>query len=278
MTKEMKAMDKKLQLFLESNLLDLYIIGATSPEENKEVEYFINNYEQAKLAYIEGQNNLEILAKASAIEPSKTNLNTILKEINSENAIHKNEEEGKVISMHTKTRTTPWYSIAASVAAFLFATIATSLYFNNAALKSENQVVVDEIFDLRSDIKKTNSQLNELMLQFQKLNNPDAQKYVLRGNERAQKLETVAYINPVEKTSMLDIISLPQLPEDQCYQIWAEMTDRMVSLGIIDPRDAKLKPLPYLEDALAITITIEPKGGNVTTSPEREVAEISLNQ
>lgn len=274
----MKAMDKKLQSFLESNLLDRYIIGTTSPEENTEVEHFINNYEQAKLAFIEGQNSLEILAKVNAIEPSKTNLDTILKEIHSKYSTSDNAEKGTVISMPTKTRITPWYSIAASVAAFLFATIATSLYFNNTALKSENQVVVDEIFDLRSDIEKTNSQLNELMLQFQKLNNPDAQKYVLRGNERAKKLETVAYINPVEKTSMLDIISLPKLPEDQCYQIWAEMTDRMVSLGILDPRDAKLKPLPYLENALAISITIEPKGGNITTSPEREVAEISLNQ
>lgn len=270
-------MDKRLQLFLESNLLDRYIIGATSLEENKEVEHFINNYEEAKSAYIEGQNNLEILAKAYAVEPSKTKFDMILKEINTEISTEF-EEKGKVIPMHNKTRTTPWYSIAASVAALLFATIATALYFNNTALKTENQIVVDEIFDLRGDIEKTNSQLNELMLQFQKLNNPDAQKYVLRGNERAEKLETVAYINPVEKTSMLDIISLPQLPEDQCYQIWAEMTDRMVSLGIIDPRDAKLKPLPYLEDALAITITIEPKGGNITTSPEREVAEISLNQ
>lgn len=271
-------MDKKLQLFLESNLLDRYIIGATSLEENKEIEYFINNFDEAKTAYIKGQNNLEILAKANAVEPTKTNLDSILKEINSEVSTAKMEDKGKVIPMPTNTKTTPWYSIAASVAALLFATVATSLYFNNTALKSENQVVVDEIFDLRSDIEKTNSQLNELMLQFQKLNNPDAQKYVLRGNERAEKLETVAYINPVEKTSMLDIISLPQLPEDQCYQIWAEMTDRMVSLGILDPRDAKLKPLPYLENALAISITIEPKGGNITTSPEREVAEISLNQ
>lgn len=271
-------MNKKLQLFLESNLLDRYIIGATSSTENTEVEYFINNYEQAKSAYIEGQKNLEILANAQAVEPSKNILSTILTEINTEKTSSFNVEKGTVIQMPTQTRKASWFSIAASVAALLFATVATSLYFNNQALKYENQVVVDEIFDLRSDINKTNSQLNELMLQFQKLNNPDAQKYVLRGNERAKKLETVAYINPVEKTSMLDIISLPTLPEDQCYQIWAEMTDRMVSLGILDPRDAKLKPLPYLKDALAISISIEPKGGNITTSPEREVAEISLNQ
>ena len=101
---------------------------------------------------------------------------------------------------------------------------------------------------------------------------------MLSGNERASNLKTVAYINPVEKTSMLDIISLPQLPEDQCYQIWGELQDRMVSLGIIEPNDAKIKPLPYLDSLTELTITIEEKGGNVVTSPEREVAEIHLNQ
>ena len=66
--------------------------------------------------------------------------------------------------------------MAASVAAVIFAIAATALYFDNKSLKSENQVVVEEIFDLRSDIEKTNAQLSDLMRKFQKLNNPDTQK------------------------------------------------------------------------------------------------------
>lgn len=263
-------MNKKLQEFLESNLLDKYIIGATSLEENKVVEHFIDNFEEAAIAYANNQNNLEILAKFNS-EQAPDIFNNILENIN-------NTSNQKVIQLTPANSRTPWYYMAASVAAVLLSVAATALYFDNKSLKSENQVVVDEIFDLRGDIEKTNAQLTELMLQFQKLNNPDAQKYVLTGNERAKDLKTVAYINPVERTSMLDIISLPQLPEDQCYQIWGELQDRMVSLGIIDPRDAKLKPLPYLDQLTALTISVEPKGGNLSTSPEREVAEIILNQ
>ena len=265
-------MNKQLQNFLASNLLDKYIIGATSSEENIEVEYFINNFEEAQIAYETGQKNLEILAKAES-KTAPDLLKNILKEVNTTS----HNEHSKVIHI-THNSTTPWYFMAASVAAVIFAIAATALYFDNKSLKSENQVVVEEIFDLRSDIEKTNSQLSDLMRQFQKLNNPDTQKYVLSGNERAKNLKTVAYINPVEKTSMLDIISLPQLPEDQCYQIWGELQDRMVSLGIMHPNDAKIKPLPYLDSLTALTITIENKGGNTVTTPEREVAEIILNQ
>lgn len=269
-------MTKKLQEFLASNLLDKYIIGATSSKENTEVEYFIDNFEEAKLAYEIGQKNLEILAKANS-KPAPDLLKNILKNINSKDLTTENAQP-KVIHITQNQTSTPWYFMAASVAAVIFAIAATALYFDNKSLKSENQVVVEEIFDLRSDIEKTNSQLSDLMRQFQKLNNPDTQKYVLSGNERASNLKTVAYINPVERTSMLDIISLPKLPEDQCYQIWGELQDRMVSLGIMHPNDAKIKPLPYLDSLTALTITIEDKGGNVVTSPEREVAEIILNQ
>ena len=108
-----------------------------------------------------------------------------------------------------------------------------------------------------------------------KLNNPDAKKYVLTGNERAKNLKTVAYINPVDKTSMIDVITLPQLPEEQHYQIWAELQDRMVILGILDESDRKLKPIPYMEDALALSIKIGIKGEE-TNENNTEVAEILL--
>jgi len=269
-------MNKKLQEFLASNLLDKYIIGATSLEESIEVEYFLDNFKEAKAAYETGQKNLEILAKVNS-EPAPDLLKNILNNINSTNSATKNTKP-KVIHITQHQTSTPWYFMAASVAAVIFAIAATALYFDNKSLKTENEVVVEEIFDLRSDIEKTNLQLSDLLRQFQKLNNPDTQKYVLSGNERASDLKTVAYINPVERTSMLDIISLPQLPEDQCYQIWGELQDRMVSLGIMHPNDAKIKPLPYLDKLTALTITIEDKGGNVVTSREREVAEITLNQ
>lgn len=75
---------------------------------------------------------------------------------------------------------------------------------------------------------------------------------------------------------MIDVVSLPQLPEEQCYQIWAEVQDKMVSLGILSEADRQLKALPYTENALALSITIEPKGGNTIASLDNLVAEIAI--
>jgi len=260
-------MEKKLHNFLNSNLLNKYLLEETSIEESKEVDYFISNYPEAAKAYESLQDNLEIIAKAGAVEVPNNILKDILDSLDEKN-------ETKVIQLVQK-RKIPWYSIAASAAAILFAATTFMLYQKNQNLNSENNIVDAEILDLRSDIDDTNSKLDELSRKLLKLNNPDAQKYVFNGNERAKDLKTVAYINPVEKTSMIDVITLPQLPKEQHYEIWAELQDRMVNLGILDESNRNLKQIPYMEDALALSIKIGTSGDAVNEN-DTEVAEISL--
>ncbi|WP_228850660.1 anti-sigma factor [Aegicerativicinus sediminis] len=264
-------MEKTLHTFLKSGLIEKYVLGDTSPSEELEVEYFIERHDEARLEYENTQKNLEIWAKANAVEAPTSILDNILGEIS-----EKTEKQTPVIHLKERNSHTPWYSIAASIVALVFAGSSYLLYQQNQSLNHENDVVVDEIFDLRSDIDKNNEKLDDVMKQFMKLNNPDTKKYVLKGNERAKNLKTVAYINPVEKTSMIDVATLPQLPNEKCYQIWAEVQDRMVNLGILDPSESNLQNIPYLEDALGLSITIEDKGGANTATADNSVAEISL--
>jgi len=263
-------MDTKIQTFLNTDLLDKYILGTATTTETVEVEHYINTYPEVEAEYIKLQNNLETLAKVQAVEAPAFILD----------AIHDALDETPIIPLQTSATVnqnkTPWYSIAASIAAFIFAGYSFMLFQQNKSLTRENQIVVDEIFDIREDINSNNEKLDNMMRQFMKLNNPETEKYVLRGNDRAKDLKTVAYINAVDKTSLIDVVSLPQLPEDQTYQIWAELQDRMVNLGILDTKDKRFKNIPYMEDALGLSITIEPKGIPNTNSADNEVAEIAL--
>ncbi|MGS2725090.1 anti-sigma factor domain-containing protein [Psychroserpens sp. BH13MA-6] len=260
-------MEKKLHTFFQSGLLDKYILDETSASESLKVEHYIETYPEVESEYLRLQDNLEILAKANAVEAPSFVLDSVINSIE--------DDTTPVVKMTTSRRRTPWYSIAASVIAVVFGATAFMMYQQNQELLRENQVVVDEIFDLRSDIDNNNKKLDDVMRQFMKLNNPETEKYVLRGNERAKDLKTVAYINAVEKTSMIDVVSLPQLPENHSYQIWAEMQDRMINLGILDPSDTELQSIPYMEDALGLAITIEQNDSKIKSS-DSAVAEIAL--
>ncbi|WP_405291151.1 anti-sigma factor domain-containing protein [Algibacter sp. Ld11] len=262
-------MNEKITLFLNSGLLEKYLIGDTTSVETEKVESFISKYPDVQNAYNSLQHNLEIVTKTNAVEAPKFILDNILDEL----------DEKPVVNLNAKKKYKAWYkyTIAASLIAFVFAGTSYSFYNQNLKLSKENQVVVDEIFDLRGDIEKNNIMLDNVMRQLLKLNNPETEKYIISGNERAKDLKTVAYINPKEKTSMIDVVSLPKLPEEQCYQIWADLQGEMVSLGILNETDRKLMNLPYAENALALNITIEPKGGNTVASVENSVAEITLH-
>ena len=268
-------MDDKINTFLDSGLLEKYLIGTTTAVETEQVEAYISKYPEVQNAYNTMQFNLEVVAKSNAIEAPKDILNTILDEL----------DDAPVLNLNTFQKYKSWYKlgVAACVASIIFA--GTSFMFfkqnqklndYNNRLNEENQVVVDEIFDLRSDIENNNKKLDAVMQQFVKLNDPETYKYIIQGNNRASELKTVAYINPKEKTSMIDVVSLPKLPEEQCYQIWAELQGKMVSLGILTEEDRQLRAIPYTEDALALNITIEPKGGNSIASLDNSVAHISL--
>lgn len=262
-------MNEEITTFLNSGLLEKYLLGEATASETQMVENLITNNAEVKETYNAMQDNLEVVSKLHAIEAPKDALNNILRAL----------DEKPVISIKKSSRRKVWYkySIAASIAAFLFASTSYLFYVQNQKLNQENQVVVDEIFDLRKDIQLNNKMLSDVMKQFKQLNNPETQKYIINGNSRAKNLKTVAYINPKEKTSMIDVVSLPELPENQYYQIWAEVEDRMVNLGILKETDRQLKEIPYTEDALALSITIETKGENLDASKENAVAEIELH-
>lgn len=266
------TMEKKLHHFLNSNLLYKHLIGETTDAESAEVDYYILNYPEAAEAWHSLQNNLEILAKYDAVDAPPAVLDTVMDSIELKNT---STQDTNVVAIHPRSKT-PWYSIAASITALLFAVTTFFLYQKNQALHRDADTIVEEIYDLREDIEKNNSKLNQLSEEFYKLNDPDALKYVLAGNERAKDLKTVAYINPVDKTSTLDIISVPQLPENQYYEIKAELEGRMISLGILDPKDTRTrKEVQYMEDASALSIVIKTKGDSTVTNIT-EVAEISL--
>jgi len=84
----------------------------------------------------------------------------------------------------------------------------------------------------------------------------------------------VAYVNPVKKLSYLNVSNLPNLPKNQCYQMWAEVNGEMLNLGIIKEADQKLLALPYSDNAVGY-ITIEPEGGNDSPTVENIVANIA---
>ena len=251
-------MKEKIRIFLDTDLLEKYLLGTTTQEESMQVERYIAMYPEVRKTYDELQENLETFAKLYALKTPEGLKAKILNRIKAQN---------------TGRRKFQRYAIAASIAAFLFAGSSYFFWNQNQNLQDENVIVNNKIRTLEEDMKE---QLEDVRNQFIVLNNPQTKKYTVNGNKKAKELKAVAYINPVKKLSYINVQSLPNLPDNQCYQMWAEVNGEMVNLGVIKNVDDKdrLRPLPYAENAIGY-ITIEPQGGNDTPTVQNIVANIS---
>jgi len=251
-------MKDKIKVFLDSDLLEQYLLGTTTDLESMQVERYIAMYPEVRETYAELQDNLEIFAKLHAIEAPQGLRDKIHSRIKAERSGRK-----RFFS----------YAIAASITAILFAGISTFFWNQNQSLQEENNVVSNKIKLLEENMKE---QLEDVRNQFIVLNNPQTKKYNVKGNQKAKDLKAVAYINPVKKLSYINVSKLPHIPESQCFQMWAEVNGKMINLGIIEEAgdQQKLMALPYAENAVGY-ITIEQKGGNHAPNVENIVANIS---
>ncbi len=251
-------MKDKIRIFLDSDLLENYLLGSVSQEESLQVERYIAMYPDVRNAYNELQANLEAFAKMHSKKAPEGLKERIVLNIRRQNI-------GRRIFRRL--------SIAACLAAGLFAGSSYFYWDQNQELQEENILVSNQIKILEADMRE---QLEDVRNQFIVLNNPQTLKHEVNGNKKARELKAVTYINPVKRLSFINVRNLPHLPSNQCYQMWAEVNGEMVNLGVlknVENKD-KLWPIPYAEKAVGY-ITIEPQGGNDTPTVQNIVANIT---
>ena len=132
-------MKDKIKIFLDSDILEKYLLGATTDLEAMQVERYIAMYPEVRDTYNELQDNLEIFAKLHAIEAPQGLKNKIQSRL-------KAERSGRKKFFR--------YAIAASITAIMFAGISTFFWNQNQSLQQENSVVSNKIKLLEENMKE----------------------------------------------------------------------------------------------------------------------------
>lgn len=254
-------MSERVSNFLESDLLERYLMGTTSPIESQEAEHFIEKYPEVKETYIELQENLENYSASYAVAVPQELRSKILKQTKS-----------------TPKRALPILAITACMVAVLFGAVTYMIYNQNQELLEDRRFTSNLLENLNEDIVTNRQMLQSVEEQFMILNSTATQKYILKGNTRAHKLEAVAYVNQTEKRSYIHVNSLPALPDEQVYQMWASVDGNLVPLDILKVTKDNLVEIPYEERMASINITIEPKGGSKEATEGNEVATIKFDK
>ena len=269
-----------IQAYISSGIIENYVLGATTPEENVEVERlagqhpeiqqeveanqqtlltYVLDFEQAPPAHLRNQ-VLDKLDRLAA-EESTTEILDNLEKMNSDLT-----KEIDNLSKETSDWSIPGksYLIAASFV-LLFASFGANVYFyrhwqetkdNLRVALADKQLVAKE---LRIQTTRETEITEELAL----LKNPDMASVTLASVKGAPPCSAKIYWDTKTKYVYIDARQLPTPPKNKQYQLWYIDGKNTVDAGVFDmgAKSARLQKLKLVPNAQAFAVTLEKYGG-----------------
>lgn len=267
---------KDLKTYLESGILEQYVLGDLSKDEMLEVERYVVQYPEIRRELEDIENALQKYAQQNAIEPSVRNRSKIIGAL--EIPGNKNEVPVKQIEKVSGTTKFYKYAFAASLS-LLFISIILLINLNNKLRESYTQIAVLESGNQKfsNQVNYIENELAEAKNTLQYYRNPASYKLItLKGSEKAPDASVTLAFNPDREEVMIDMsnLKMPSNDNEHQYQLWAIVDGKPVDLGVFDSGSstAGMKKMKSVKSAEAFAVTLEPRGGSISPSLEQMMA------
>jgi anti-sigma-K factor RskA len=261
---------ENIKEYIESGVLELYVIGDLSVEERLQVEKMASLYPEITTELKEIELAMEGVALKLAANPNESQKAKFLNAITfaSEETETANHVSGvKVVSMSNKNLNFYKYSLAACLALLLVSVIAIVNLSNNlnnykeqvAQLQSSNQNFANQVNYLDKQVEIGNQAIGVYT-------NPDNKFVNLAGTPNSPDSKMIIAFNAKDQKVSLDLKSMkmPATDAEHQYQLWALVDGVPVDLGVFDAEGngVGFKDMKSIAKAQAFAVTLEPKGGS----------------
>ncbi len=276
---------ENLKAYIESGVLELYVLGDLSPEETLKVEELASQHQEIRdeLAAIEYA--MEEFAIQNAVQPPADvetklfqKLGIYLEEETNSVAELPLQAEPKIVKLDNsdiKVRSLR-YALVACVALLLISTAA--LFITYSKLTDAH----DQIASLNLDKEKFAGVVSKLEFTNQGLNNivemnesKDWATIKMQGQAISPQSKMNVYWNKKDKSVLINYLAmdLPKADAQHEYQLWALVNGKPVSLGVFGKTDSTsreaLLKMQTIQEAQAFAVTLEPMGGSVNPTMEK---------
>lgn len=245
--------------YISSGILELYVAGVLTAEENLEVYRNAGQYPEIEAEIKEIEAAILALSKSASPRLSK---NKGFRDVQQRIGYRK---ETKVVQF--PERKSNWGAYMGWAASILFAVGLYWMYTENNKLKSDLEFTYEQNKVLEEQIllaRESNEKSQELLAT---LRDKDISVIALAGQTISPESYAKAYWNRTENKVFIDAQGLPEPPEGMVYQVWSLKLTPLTptSLGLLDDflRDEnKIFALSNPNESEAFGITLEPAGGS----------------
>ncbi len=277
---------ENLKAYIESGVLELYVLGDLSPEETLQVEEMASQYPEVRDEIAAIEQAMEQYAMQNAVEPSadvetrlfeKLGLSEVEENVNVQPApIY--TEEPKIIRLDgsdAKVRVLR-YALVACVALLIISTAALFITYNKLSDAH------DQIANLNLDKQKFAGVVSKLEFENQGLNNiaamAESKEWAtirMTGQPFSPTSKMKVFWNKKDKSVLINYVAmdLPKPDAEHEYQLWALVNGKPVSLGVFGKTDSTnneaLVKMQAIQEAQAFAVTLEPMGGSINPTMEK---------
>lgn len=250
--------------YIESGILELYIAGALSDEENLAVYDMI-------------QKHPELLTEIEAIEKTISTLSSSVapKEIEASfknlliRMLQEKETPTKVIPLTTPKNN--WMTYSGWAASLIIGGTLLFSVLNNSSLNEALEVSYNEKQQFEIQLNETTNKLESNEELLASIRDKNIIVIPLKGQAVAPDAYAKVYWNSEEQQIFVDMKGLPDPPEGKVYQLWSLKLNPLTptSLGTVDDfmvNSNKIFKVNNPNESQAFGITLEPKGGSKSPS------------
>jgi anti-sigma-K factor RskA len=285
-----------IQAYIESGIIEEYVLGTVSPQEKQEVECMSHIYPEIKEELLRAESALEEYALKHQTAPPASIKESLFAKLNFEGPVPQDEtteeekiketlsediregravdipvsadiDESRVISDAFATpqvsTVTPFWAKLAVAASLSLALFAGWSVTKMSDLRKTNEVLALQVDSIKTDVAYT-AQLAGLY------RDPRFKVVHLSGLKKSPQSSVSAFWNQQTNEVMLDIQKLPPAPAGKQYQLWSIVDEVPVDLGMLDEQfENKLLRMKNTKNgSVAFAITLEKQGGNPTPTME----------
>ncbi len=266
--------------YIASGILESYVMGAVSDQEQREVECLSSIYPDIRRELDQLSSTLENYAIAYSVEPPASVKTKLLEQLNFEEP---SEKQTIVRPMPVDIPSVPTYRVTWIVAASMGLLLLVFSFFLFSRLRS-NQKTLASTRNINESLQTQLRQLRERKVNDEQrlaiLQRAGMRVIQLRGNEKAPNTNMFVYWNTQTRQVSVDIKSLPTLPADRQYQLWSLVSGKPIDAGVFET-DTATQPVQLLKrtvgQADAFAVTVEKRGGSPTPTLSTLLALTPVN-
>jgi len=268
--------------YIESGILEQFVLGNTNPEQTMEVSQMAATYPEIQAEIDEIEEALFKYAQNHTVVPPPTIKDNLFAQLDFEET---KETAGPstdsnfipfqpAISSNTKTKNYSYWPIAASFA-LLCTSVVVNIYLYNKWQNTESEVVSlnTEKQSLVANQKAQEASYAIMENKIQVIQNPDIKPVVMKGLASMPNAVATIYWNPKNSDVYINANTLAQTTEAEQYQLWAIVDGKPVDAGVFETKEALegMVKMKGVLNATAFAVTIEKKGGSISPTLEKMV-------